>query len=107
LDPRTGRVRYCNGGHPAPILVRADGSWDLLGEGGTLVGLGGVLPYREGQVQLAPADRLYLYSDGVTEHFSPDGEPYGDGRLLDFLLRHCHLPLEQVIHGLMSDLQGY
>lgn len=107
LDPCTGRVRYCNGGHPAPILVRADGSWELLGEGGTLVGLGGVLPYREGQVQLAPADRLYLYSDGVTEHFSPDGEPYGDGRLLDFLLRHCHLPLEQVIHGLMSDLQGY
>ena len=107
LDPRTGGVRYCNGGHPAPILVRADGTWDLLGEGGTLVGLGGVLPYEEGQVQLAPADRLYLYSDGVTEHFSPAGEPYGDGRLLDFLLRHRHLPLERVIHGLMSDLQGY
>ena len=107
LDPRTGRVRYCNGGHPAPILVRADGSWELLGEGGTLVGLGGVLPYQEGQGGLAPADRLYLYSDGVTEHFTPDGEPYGDGRLLDFLLRHRHLPLERVIHGLMSDLQGY
>lgn len=107
LDPRTGRVRYCNGGHPPPILVRSDGTWDLLSEGGTLVGLGGVLPYHEGQVQLAPADRLYLYSDGVTEHFTPDGEPYGDDRLLNFLLRQRHLPLERVIHGLMSDLQGY
>jgi len=107
LDPHSGRIRYCNGGHPAPILVRSDGSWALLDEGGTLVGMGGLVPYQEAQVQLVPGDRLYLYSDGVTEHFSPAGEPYGDRRLLDFLLRHRTLPLERVIHGLMSDLQGY
>lgn len=107
LDPLTGRVRYCNGGHPPPVLVRSDGSLELLDEGGTVIGLGGVIPYREAEVLLAPGDRLYLYSDGVTEYFSESGEMYGERRLFEFLKGQGARPLNPMIHDLMDILQSY
>jgi len=85
LDPVTGEVHYCNGGHPPPLLLRCDGGSERLDAGGPVVGMGGLLPYRDGRVRLRPGDRLLLYSDGVTEYPAADGELFGERRLLQCL----------------------
>lgn len=95
LEPKTGRVRYCNGGHPPPLLVRNNGSLERLEVGGTLVGMGGLLPYEESETTLQTGDRLYLYSDGITEHEAPSGEMFGEQRLIDFFSRQQQKPLEE------------
>lgn len=86
LDTRSGEIRYCNAAHPAPTLRRADGEVEYLSEGGTIVGLSGVMPFDEGRVQLHRGDRLFLFTDGIAE-FSGADEDYGEERLEEELLR--------------------
>ena len=63
------RIRLCLAGHPEPVLLRADGSTELVGTPGDLLG---VLPddemeLAEVDVQLDHGDSLVFYTDGVTE----------------------------------------
>ncbi len=85
LDIDTGRLRWINAGHPAPLILR----------GTTLVPLPPHAPARPLGLQevkpvcyetrLEPGDRLLLYTDGITEARSPDGEFFGEQRLADFI----------------------
>jgi sigma-B regulation protein RsbU (phosphoserine phosphatase) len=83
LDPVTGLLVYANGGHNPPYLRRTNGSVEVLGGAGGLVL--GVMPdvvYPNHTLQLLSGDRLVLYTDGVTEAFSPADEAYGTERLI-------------------------
>lgn len=85
LDIETGRLRWINAGHPAPLIVR----------GGSLVRTPSCPPNRPLGLQerrpigcetrLEPGDRLVLYTDGITEARSPRGEFFGEQRLADFI----------------------
>lgn len=107
LEPATGRVRYCNGGHPPPLLLRGQGGLERLEAGGTLVGMGGLLPYEEAELFLSPGDRLYLYSDGITEHEDVFGEMYGEERLGSFFDRCRKEPLDVGARQFVEDLQQF
>jgi PAS domain S-box-containing protein len=66
LDPGTGEFAYCTAGHPAPLLVAADGRIRYLpGSGGVPLGTGGHFPVRTGRLETG--DLLLLYSDGILE----------------------------------------
>jgi sigma-B regulation protein RsbU (phosphoserine phosphatase) len=107
LEPETGRVRYCNAGHPPPILVRNNGCLELLEAGGTLVGFGGLLPFEEQEILLQPGDRLYLYSDGITEYAAPSGEMFGDQRLINFFSQSQKSSLEETAEDFLTVLKDF
>jgi len=107
LEPKTGRVRYCNGGHPPPLLVKKNGHLKKLTAGGTLVGMGGLLPYEEEQLSLETGDRLYLYSDGITEHEAPSGEMFGEQRLSDFFSQQCQQQLDKTASDFIDQLHSF
>ncbi|MEO0991990.1 MAG: PP2C family protein-serine/threonine phosphatase, partial [Pseudomonadota bacterium] len=77
VDLESGDIVLAQAGHPHPLLQRADGSTDLLGDGGLPVGLIPGASYSDVRSQLGPGDRLLLYSDGISECPDPDD------RLLD------------------------
>jgi sigma-B regulation protein RsbU (phosphoserine phosphatase) len=80
---RDGQVSYANAGHNPPVLVRADGSWESLSEGGVALGINqGAVP-SPGAVTLRPGDVLVLYTDGATEAMSVSGEEFGERRLAE------------------------
>ena len=81
LDLRTGLVRYCNAGHNPPYLLRADGRRETLAATGIPFGIDPDRSYRIAETVLAPGDGLLLFSDGITEAFSPAGEIFGEARL--------------------------
>jgi hypothetical protein len=61
-------VRFVLGGHPHPMLVRADsGAVRAVGRAGTAVGLIADTSLHETTVSLGPGDALLFYTDGVTE----------------------------------------
>ena len=86
LRPRPEGVKACiaTGGHPLPLLMRADGGVETAGRPGTLLG---ILPDPEIQsteADLLPGDTLVLYTDGVTE-VSPLDDRFGPENLAAFI----------------------
>lgn len=80
-----GRVRLtlATGGHPAPLVLRADGSVEEVPVSGTLIGAVPRTVVRPADVELAPGETCLLYSDGLTEaRGGPSGvEQWGEARL--------------------------
>jgi phosphoserine phosphatase RsbU/P len=107
LEVETGVARFSNGGHPPPVLVRADGSLELLNEGGSLIGMGGQIPFEEGKVTLATGDRIYLYSDGITEYAGPDNAMFGEPRFFQLLRENCAVELDNSCSQVISNLQAF
>ena len=91
LDVASRRLRYCNAGHNAPVLVHQDGSYERLETGGLVLGVNAKAGYEQGELALASGDRLVLFTDGVTEAVNAKGEEYGEQRLLHLLIESRHL----------------
>jgi len=82
LDGPARILRYTNAGHNPPILLHRDGSHDRLVEGGGVLGVFPNQSFASGTAQLAPGDRVILFTDGVTEAGDGAGEEFGEARLL-------------------------
>lgn len=82
------KITVCRGGHPAPILLEADGDTHFIGEPGRAIGVFEDPMLTEQETRLAPGDTLVFYTDGVIEARAPDGAFFGEERLL-CLLRSC------------------
>jgi GAF domain-containing protein len=85
LDLENGEFTYVNAGHNPPIWVKRSGELEKLTR--TAVALGVVeQPFMEQRrILLQAGESLLLYTDGLTEAFSIDGEFYGETRLLEKL----------------------
>ncbi len=82
-DPETGRFTYASGGHNAPLVVRPDGTSELLPlTDGVALGLMPGLEYETNTVTLSAGDTVLLYTDGVTEAMDAEDNEFGDDRLL-------------------------
>ena len=56
---------------------------------------------------LAPGDRLVLYSDGVTEAFSPQGDMYGETRLVQVLENNADGPAQSVLDAILDSVHEF
>ena len=82
------RLRYVNCGHLPPLVLRSDDSLERLAATATILGIFKDWECSVSECQLCPGDTLVLYTDGITESFSPDGEEFGESRLIDTLRSH-------------------
>jgi phosphoserine phosphatase RsbU/P len=85
LDGTSKHLRYTNAGHNPPIVVHADGTHDLLTEGGGVLGVFPTQTFESGSYDLVSGDRVILFTDGVTEASNVDHDEFGDARLLQLL----------------------
>jgi len=109
LDGPARRLRYANAGHNAPIVVRAGGSHERLQEGGGVLGVFEEQSFGLGTVDLAPGDRLVLFTDGVTEASNREGEEFGEKGLLSLLEEHRKLSanaIQEKIAAAISEFSG-
>jgi hypothetical protein len=88
LDCATGRLQWLNAGHPLPLLVRRAKVVDTLAcHPVPPLGLGLGRQPEIATAALEPGDRVLFYTDGVTEGRNLAGEPFGEDRLADLLVR--------------------
>ncbi len=87
IDTATGHVRFASAGHPAPVLMRADGTLETVEAEGGLLGVFEGEEYAERTFELRPGDRLLLHSDGFEQAFP--GDPTGS--------RHARLPSKRYL----------
>jgi len=81
FNPATGRLEFVNAGQTPPLLRRQNGTIERLLSGGVALGMFEGSQYEAGEVHLEPGDALLMYSDGMTEAESPDGQPFDEAGL--------------------------
>ena len=108
LNTETGEVTFANAGHNPPLVRHADGSFEYLKvrAGFVLAGMEGV-KYRKNELQLAPSDVIYLYTDGVTEATNLNDELYGEDRLLALLNTNKEASMEELCKLVKDDVFAF
>ncbi|MEP7178748.1 MAG: PP2C family protein-serine/threonine phosphatase, partial [Pseudonocardiales bacterium] len=90
LEVASGQLSWISAGHPQPIIVRRGST---LAERDFVpalpLGLGGLAKVHPDLVSMSlePGDGVLLYTDGVVEARSADGQPFGEDRLRDLVAR--------------------
>lgn len=106
VEVESGRVSFTQAGHPPPIRVRA-GEARTVGRGGFPVGMLADVDYETTTLHLQKGDRLFLYSDGITDCESPQGERFSESRLLKVLERGAGHPLSRVNQAVGDALRDW
>jgi PAS domain S-box-containing protein len=109
LDVRSKRFDYVAAGHPGPIVVSSVGKARTQGSTATPIGLLPSSSFAEASLSLAPGDRIYLFTDGVTDAANHQGEPFGLDRLGEVLEASRGEPLERTLDKVVEtiwDWQG-
>ena len=86
LEISTGRLVAANAGHEYPIIKRGQRGFELFKDKHGLVvgGMSGI-KYKEYEIDLAPGDKIFLYTDGVPEATNAGKELFGTKRMVDAL----------------------
>jgi len=85
LDRKSGDFTFVNAGHNPPFWVRENGKTEKLTRTAIALGVIEQPDMQERTLSLANGDMLLLYTDGLTEAFSPIGDLFGETRLMDAL----------------------
>ena len=108
LDLETGSLKFANAGHNPPLLKRANGSFEYLKTraGFVLAGMDGIR-YRAGELTLSPGDRVFLYTDGVTEATNTENKLYGEDRLINFMNQNDSVEAVELLPMLKANIDEF
>ncbi|MFD5522469.1 PP2C family protein-serine/threonine phosphatase [Streptomyces sp. NPDC127066] len=92
-------LRVTSAGHPAPLIVRADGAVEQAGTRGTLIGAFWDVSSTTARIELAPGETCLFFTDGITEaRGGPLGDEFFGSRRLETALAQCAgMPAEAVV----------
>ncbi|HEX4809111.1 MAG TPA: SpoIIE family protein phosphatase [Bryobacteraceae bacterium] len=107
LDVFTRELRFCQAGHPAPVLIRRHSAPAVLGKGGFPVGMVPGMTYEEVRLEMQAGDRLILYSDGLSECENAAGIRYEQERLMEMLDQNRDGSLEALMNGIREALGAW
>lgn len=104
----TGYLEYASAGHLFPFHIKAGGSVAQVASPSAMpVGALADTVYTSDALQLAPGDRLFVYSDGFTEAANVDGVQYGDARLGAELEAFAGAPGRELLQGLLARIRAH
>ena len=106
-DDQTQRLRYANCGHLSALLLRGDSALVRLESTCTVLGLFKEWDCVVEEYRLLPGDTLALYTDGITESFSPSGEEFGEQRLIEALQRDRKLSSRDLLAAIVDEVQRF
>lgn len=108
LNLVTGEFRFVNAGHEMPFIAKSGGTYEpyKLLPGFVLAGMEG-MKYQSGCIKLSPGDRIFQYTDGVTEATNAAHELYGMERLTDILVRNADKPPAELLPAVKADIDAF
>lgn len=107
LDAATGTLDYCSAGHPAALLLRADGQLESLSEGGPVLGVVPSASFACGTVQLRSDDVMLVCSDGILESFDDADREFGVQRLEAEFRRAQGGSAESILFSVLGAVQDF
>jgi sigma-B regulation protein RsbU (phosphoserine phosphatase) len=107
IDIRRGTLNYGGAGHPPPILLRSDGGLVVLDHRGPVIGFGAEVPYGQKEVQLEAGDKIFLYTDGLTDNRDRKGRAFGRDRLYGLLREFTRRPVAEIVDELHRSVRRF
>ena len=109
LDIRNGKLEYVNAGHNPPLIYsKKENKFEYLKTKSNLIlAIMDDTKYNKNEIDLDIGDRLFLYTDGVTEAINENEEQYGEKRLQDYLNNNLEQNIENTIDGLKEDIDNF
>ncbi len=106
-DAETGKGQYVNGGHNDPVILRADGSVELLATTGMPIGMFANRTFEQADVQLSKGDILFIYSDGVPDANNVEGEEFGMERLVAALTEAREQTVDEILDNMFRRIDEF
>ena len=103
----TGKLRYASAGHEPAFLLRNSRVRRTLDSTGPVLGVVPEGAWETTEQEVTAEDILFLYTDGLTEAHSPDGEPLGRERLIDWLAEIPAEDVDSLIHELLRKTDDF
>jgi len=104
LDLRTGKLVAANAGHEKPAIKYPDSKFELYADKhGFVVGWYKNIKYTNYEITLPKGSKIFLYTDGVPEASSSDGQ-FGRERMVKTLNKYRDLPPEEIVHNVKEDI---
>ena len=108
LDLATGEFNFVNAGHEIPFLCKKGKTFEpyKIRAGFVLAGMEGIR-YKYGSMKLEVGDRIFQYTDGVTEATNKNNELYGMGRLTEILTKNSKLEPTKLLPVVKADIDSF
>lgn len=108
LDLVTGEFKFVNAGHEIPFICKRDGVFEpyKIKAGFVLAGMEG-MKYKCGSMELSPGDKIFQYTDGVTEATNSRQELYGMERLGRILSDNASLSPAELLPKVKEDIDAF
>jgi len=107
IDRKTMHLRMARAGHPYPVVVKNDGSITEIQAGGNAVGLSLTFAMEEADIALAPGDRLFIYSDGLTECTDARGAQFGRAKVRDLVSESLREELTDAVQRVKKEIASW
>jgi len=107
LDPQNGKLVYANAGHNPPLWFTPDGKLERLTRTGMALGVIEGTKMEERRIEVKQGDGLLLYTDGLSEAFSPGGDLFGEERIITALQSGKSKSAERILQGIEVDLDRF
>jgi sigma-B regulation protein RsbU (phosphoserine phosphatase) len=109
LEPRSGKLTYCNAGHPPPQIITRDNSdaHEALFRTGIPLGISDEAVWERAIVHVPAGGLLILYTDGVTDALNQRGEFFGEKQLLDLVRSRFGLSAREIQDALISGVFAF
>ena len=107
LDVKDGRLNYSCAGHPSPVILRTDGTLDILAQRGPIIGSGTSTSYDQETVRLHAGDRVIMYTDGLLESRNPAGDSFGKLKLYEVLAQYRREPIQTMVDAVYARVKSF
>lgn len=108
IDPVEGYIKFTNAGHTRPLFYRAGTDKIFaLDTNGLFIGITDKPKYEEKKIRVEKGDRLFLYTDGITELKNPEKVEFGEKRLASFIRANNDKKKDEFCELLLNTLKGY
>lgn len=103
-DRTSQTLLYANGGHNAPMMVQDQEVSEIPLTGGMALAVFDGITYDEKSVSLSAGERLFFFTDGITEAVNSSGEEYAEHRLSTVLGRLVSASSHETLQGVIEDV---
>ena len=108
LNTKTGQLNYAFAGHPPMIWQQTSQQiCRFIQQESFVAGMFDFASYQTEQIQLSVGDRIFLYSDGITEAESTDKEQYSEQRLALQIQQLSKLTISKQSNTIVEELNNW